>query len=77
MNAQQIQSLIPVNWAPKLGALFVAVGSFMAASGPSDRWKFAGGLLSAAGAALVGFTARQWNKSSEDNNLPPPTAPAV
>lgn len=40
-----------------------AAGSVMAASGPSEYWKFAGQIISAACLAGLGITAKQYNVS--------------
>lgn len=69
-----IPAELPVNVWPKLGAVLTGIGGIMQASGPSHNWQFAGMLCQNIGMTLVGFTCRQWNKSTEDNTPSTPGA---
>jgi phosphotransferase system glucose/maltose/N-acetylglucosamine-specific IIC component len=51
------------SWMPTVFGVGAAAGSVMAASGPSEYWKFAGQIISAACLAGLGITAKQYNVS--------------
>lgn len=51
------------SWMPTTFGILAAVGGVMAASGPSEGWKFAGQMLTAGAMAGLGITAKQYNVS--------------